>query len=391
MNNYRKHRYAIDSNELDRRWKIIRDEMHNQRITLMLSCSNHSLQQGYFRYLTGIAMDRSYISPMYGLLPVDDDVIVVRSDTYQNCKEVKVDNFEDVTYCRSVNYTNLVDAEAITKIIKERGDKKVGIAGLYNFNYLFIDYLKEQCQGIELVDCTDFIDDLVSVKSEYEQKLVLESAKIHDHIMEAIPALLHPGIYEYEIKGFIDKLMTGMGSEHHLIIIGSSKIGTEPPTYTFAPYLNRQLNIGDQVYIMVECSGPGGYFTESGRTFTVGEEPNEDLIKASKLSTQMQSYIASIIKPGVSAEVIFNKTNEKLIDLGMPPETRIGIHGQGYDIMQRPVFNKGETFVIKAGMNIAIHQTIVVGSAFGFTVDNFLVSEDSCNLIMKNPQEVICT
>lgn len=389
MSKYRKHRYAIGGDELERRWKLIRDEMNSQDMTLMISCSNHSLQQGYFRYLTGIAMDRAYISPMYGLLPIDDDVIVVRSDSYENCEEVKVNKFEEVTYYRSVHYTNLVDAEVIAKIINERSDKKVGIAGLYNFNYLLFDYLKEHCQDVEWVDCTNFIDDLMSTKSDYEQKLVLDSAKIHDHIMEAIPALLHPGIYEYELKGIIDEMMTGMGSESHLIIIGSSKIGKEPPTYAFAPYLNRQLNVGDQVFVMVECSGPGGYFTESGRIFTIGEEPNEDLLKASELSTEMQSYIASMIKPGVTAEEIRKKTNERLINLGMPPETRIGIHGQGYDIMQRPVFNEGENFAIKAGMNIAIHQTIVIGTAFGFTVDNFLVSEESCDLMMKNPQEVI--
>lgn len=391
--NKRKHRFPIERSELERRWKLIRAEMECQGITLMMACSNHPLQQGYSRYLCGVYMDPAHISPVFALLPLDGDAYYVccgsPSDLFARPFEAGVQATLSDIYYRTVGFTNTRDAEIIAGIIRKRKDKKVGIAGRYNFNYIMMQYLRENCPNVEWIDCTDIIDNFMTVKSAYEQELVRASARIHDHIMEAIPALFHPGIFEYELKGYIDKMMTDMGSENRLIIIGSSKVGVEPPTYAFAPYLGRQLNTGDQVYVMVESSGPGGYFTESGRTFVFGQEPDDDTVKASALSTEVQHYIASIIRPGMTAQEIRKLVDEKRVSHGQSPETRIDIHGQGYNIMERPVLIKGENFVVKTGMNLAIHPTIVIGNSFGFMVDNFLIGENGCELMMKNQQKAI--
>jgi Xaa-Pro aminopeptidase len=140
---------------------------------------------------------------------------------------------------------------------------------------------------------------------------------------------------------------------------------------------------------MVECSGPGGYFTESGRIFVIGQEPLDVLKEAFGLSVEVQHYIGNLLKPGITTEEIRTKLNEKLKSLGQPPETRIGLHGQGYHIQERPSFVPGELFVVQAGMNIAVHPSILLPGAFGFAVDNYLITEKGGELLMKNPQEVI--
>ena len=40
-------------------------------------------------------------------------------------------------------------------------------------------------------------------------------------------------------------------------------------------YQNRQIQWGDQVIIMIEPNGPGGFYGEIGRTWCLGEAPRE--------------------------------------------------------------------------------------------------------------------
>ena len=42
--------------------------------------------------------------------------------------------------------------------------------------------------------------------------------------------------------------------------------------------------------------------------------------------------------------------NNKLVSYGLQPETRLFAHGQGYDLVERPAFFKGETMKVKENM-----------------------------------------
>lgn len=70
-------------------------------------------------------------------------------------------------------------------------------------------------------------------------------------------------------------------------------------------------------------------------------------------------------------------------------ETRLYAHGQGYDLVERPSFQKGETMKIKAGMNIAPHPAILTKEATAIVCDNYIVTETGVSeCLHKIPKEI---
>jgi hypothetical protein len=49
---------------------------------------------------------------------------------------------------------------------------------------------------------------------------------------------------------------------------------------------------------------------------------------------------------------------------GLPPELRLYAHGQGYDIVERPLIRRDETMAIETGMNLAVHPGYETASIF---------------------------
>jgi Xaa-Pro aminopeptidase len=61
---------------------------------------------------------------------------------------------------------------------------------------------------------------------------------------------------------------------------------------------------------------------------------------------------------------------------GLPPELRLYAHGQGYNMVERPLIRSDETMAIEAGMNLAVHPGFETPSIFAVICDNYLVEDD---------------
>jgi Xaa-Pro aminopeptidase len=59
----------------------------------------------------------------------------------------------------------------------------------------------------------------------------------------------------------------------------------------------------------------------------------------------------------------------------LPPEKRLYAHGQGYDLVERPLIRADETMALEAGMNLAVHPGYQSNSLFAVICDNYLVTE----------------
>ncbi len=60
----------------------------------------------------------------------------------------------------------------------------------------------------------------------------------------------------------------------------------------------------------------------------------------------------------------------------MPPELRLYAHGQGYDLVERPLMRADETMSIEADMNFAVHPSYETPSLFAVICDNYLIGLD---------------
>ncbi|TWH56911.1 Xaa-Pro aminopeptidase [Desulfitobacterium sp. LBE] len=383
-------RFPIPTRELARRWSLVREAMQAQGIDLLVMQNDNKFLGGYVRYFIDIPAEHAY--PVTVLFPVDDEMTTIFHSSAQNpappawsARGIKTR--QGAPYLRTLHYTNHYDAEEIVKVIKGRKDKKVGIVGMGLINAALYQYLHEHLPHVDWVDASDLADEIKAVKSEDELIYVRESVKVHDAFASAMPAIIRPGIYEYEIRAEIKRLLENLGSEEQLIMLGSSPAGTPTPHLdTF--FQNRQLNSGDQILIMVEANGPGGFYSEIMRTWCLGE-PSQELHDLWEASKKIQDFAASLLKPGANPPEIIDQVNRFMSKTGFPPEGRLFGHGQGYDLVERPAFVKHETLKLKANMVVALHPILANDKAFACCCDDFLITENGAERLQKTPQELI--
>ncbi|MDR1321978.1 MAG: M24 family metallopeptidase [Gracilibacteraceae bacterium] len=384
-------RFPIPQRELERRWQAIRAGMAQEGIDALIAQDGNQWLGGYVRYLTDIPGENQYIMSVY--FPADEEMTIITSGgdplppAPPEWAVRGVKTRKSLPYFRSLNYTDPFDAEEICQIIKARGDKKVGWIGLGHFSAYFYQYLKDHLPQVEFVDATDMVDGIKAVKSEDELIYVRKCVNMQDVVCAALPSIVIPGKYEYQIRGEVIKILEELGSEEQLIMLGAEKMGAR--TGHFPPfYHNRRVDKGDQFFIMIEVNGPGGYYGEIGRTWCLGE-PSRELVAAYETAFEAQHRAAALLKPGVVPAQVLEANNAFMVSQGYLAENRLFAHGQGYDLVERPAFRHEETMLLQAGMVVAVHPIAFNDKAYAFACDNYLVTESGCELLHKTPQEVL--
>lgn len=384
-------RAPMPTRELDRRYSEIRGAMKAEDIDILIIQNDNMYLGGYVRYFLGIPAVNGY--PVTVLFPVDDDMTTITHGGPPDRPGPpdfavhRVKNKVSFPYFRTARYTNKLDAEETVKIIKARGDQKVGVIGLGMMHAAFYTYVIENLPGVDIVEATDMVDEIKAVKSEDELVYVRRAIEIQDIVMAAVPSLLRPGRYEFEVRNDIIHMLADFGSEEQLMRLGSAPNG-QPAATVHNYYQKRKIDWGDQFSIMIEPNGPGGYYGECARTWVLGE-PTKDLLKTWDDALAAQKYAAGLSKPGVHPMEIFEKYNEFIVAKGYTAEGRLFAHGQGYDLVERPLIRDDEEMALKAGMVLAIHPLLVTNTAWAFPCDDFLVTETGCELMHKTPREVL--
>jgi len=385
-------RYSIPTRELERRWGAVRAAMKADGIGCLVLQNDNQYLGGYCRYFTDIPTEQAY--PWTVLFPLDEGMTLI---THGGPLPSPPGPFEwavrgvkqriSLPYLRTMHYTNSWDASAAVKELQRRGDKKVGFVGLGAMHAAFYKYLTENLPGVEFVEFTDAVDQIKAVKSEDELVFIRKTVETHDLVFAAMPTILRPGMYEYQVRGEIARILTDLGSEEQLIMMSSAPAGQRAVNiHSF--WQNRQIQWGDQVIIMIEPNGPGGFYGEIGRTWCLGEAPQE-LLKLWNISVEAQKLTAKLSKPGASPGDIFNAVNQFLGDKGLPLENRLFSHGQGYDLVERPAYRVEETMALKANMFVALHPTAMTDTSFAWCCDNFLITEQGAVRMHTNPQEIV--
>jgi Xaa-Pro aminopeptidase len=384
-------RAAIPLRELERRWSAVRQAMKVAGIGALILQNDNQYLGGYVRYFIDVPAEQAY--PMSVLFPQDDEMTVISHGgappSLPGPPEWAVRGVKERisrAYIRTIQFTNTWDAEEAVRVLKERKDKRVGVVGLGMMGAAFYVYLKENLPGVEIVEATDLVDRIRAVKSEDELAFVRSAIEVQDAVLAAVPTIVRPGKYEYQLRSEIARILTDLGSEEQLIMLSSAPPGMRAaniPSF----YQNRQIRRGDQVLIMIEPNGPGGFYGEIARIWCLGEPP-EELLRLWQISLEAQKLAAGLARPGASPGDILKSVNEFLVANGQAPENRIFAHGQGYDLVERPAFLPEEDMLLQANMVVSIHPVAASPTAFAFCCDDFLVTRRGGERLHQTPQQV---
>jgi Xaa-Pro aminopeptidase len=132
------------------------------------------------------------------------------------------------------------------------------------------------------------------------------------------------------------------------------------------------LNRGDHLSLLIEINGPGGFYTEIARTIVLGHASNQ-LLDGFENVREAQVHTLGQIKPGVSCRDVAQAHDDYMRARGLPPETRLYAHGQGYDMVERPLIRADESMCFEEGMCLAVHPGYETPEIFAVICDNYMV------------------
>jgi Xaa-Pro aminopeptidase len=385
----------ISTAELERRWKAVRANMVAKGIDVLVCQANNDHMGGTLRYLSDIPAGNGY--PVSLVFPLEGGATLVRQGPFHGDREVPqggdgmlrgIDRVLTTPSYASAGYTRYYDGELIKKALAGYEKATIGLPASSQATYPTIEYLRSEFPNATFVECWDVVDDVKIVKSPEEQELIRRTCALQDAALEAAFDILEPGMRESEFTAMAEYTARRLGSEQGIYLCASWQLGSS--NQMGPPHIqSKVIEKGDVVRLLVECNGPGGLYAELGRMASVGPVPGA-LEEEYAFTLQAQDFCVSLLQEGTACAEVFEEYNSFMIKNNRPPESRIHCHGQGYDLVERPLIRSDEPAEIQNGMNITCHPSYEFGGGSDiFVCDNFLVSGSGTpERLHRTPREI---
>jgi Xaa-Pro aminopeptidase len=384
----------ISTAELERRWKAVRAAMAAAKIDVLLMQNNNDHMGGYVKYFTDTPATNGY--PNTVVFPLNDEMTVVCQGPFggadtptpgdSNWRGVK-QVLTTPSYA-SAHYTKDYGPELAAKALKPFATGTIGYVGTYQMSFALLDYMKRAFSKATFVDASELVDKIKVIKSAEEMELVKRAAAMQDGAMRAAFAAVKPGMRDVEVAAVAQHYSLCHGSENGIYLCASMPLG-QPSKFGNRHVQNRLIQQGDQIALLVEDNGPGGMYTELGRSCVVGKVPQamKDELEFCKSA---RKFTLDLLKPGTPCKDIWDAFNDFMRKNGRPGEARLYCHGQGYDLVERPLVRNDEPWTIAKDMNIVVHPTYTHGGYLNWLCDNYLIGGNGPgDRLHQFPEEIV--
>jgi Xaa-Pro aminopeptidase len=369
----------ISTAELERRWAAVRAAMAREKIDVLLMQNNNDYMGGYVKYFTDLPATNGY--PLTVVFPRDDLMTAVGmgpfggdADPTANPDGINrgVKQVLTTPSFASCHYTAAYDAELAARALAPYAGGTIGLVGTAAMSFALVDYLqKGRFSNSRFVDAADMVDRIKAIKSAEERELIRRAAAMQDGAMRAAFDAIEPGMRDRDVAAIAQCYSQRHGSENGIYLCASMPADA-PSAFSQRHYQNRVIQEGDVVALLVEDSGPGGMYAELGRTCVVGKASAE-LKDEFAFAVEARKFNLGLLKPGTPCADIFAAYNDFMRRNGRPEERRLHCHGQGYDLVERPLIRSDEPMTIAQDMNIVVHPTYMRGHVLSWVCDNYLI------------------
>ncbi len=370
----------ISQAELSRRWNAVRRVMKDRGIDAVVMQNTNDWLGGYVKWFTDLPATNGY--PRTVIFHADAPMSVVemgpsnlrRTLAQDDTLHRGVGEMLHTPSFTSIGYTDRDDATLAIEVLRRHPHRSIGLITPGALPYALVAALKEQFTAASFIDVTPDIDAIKAIKSEEEIALIRRTARLQDEVFAEVLKEIRPGLRDIDVTSIAQHKGQLLGSEQGIFLGGSSPLGTRSP---FVPrYMQgRTLQKGDHLSLLIEVNGPGGFYTEIARTVVLGKASAElkDGFAAVKAA---QDYSLSLMKPGTPVKEIFAKHNAHMTANGMPAEARLYAHGQGYDMVERPLIRDDDDMTLRQGMCLAVHPGYETPSLFAVICDNYMIEAE---------------
>jgi Xaa-Pro aminopeptidase len=369
----------VPDRELERRWRLVRGAMEVAGYDVLVAQANNDFMGGYVRYLTDLPATNGYATTV--VFPRDEPMTLVGQGAFGGDQRLPVEGdgvrrgvgrLLTVPSYASAYYTAAYDAELAAKALEPYRRGRIGLLGTAAISSALVEGLRSALPQAVFEDASSIVDPIKAVKSEDELVLVRETAAAQDAAMGVAFAAIQPGMTELQVAAVAERAGHDHGSEQGLFLSFSAPAGS-PGQIVNRHLQARKLRRGDQFSLLVENNGPGGYYCELGRTAVLGRA-TEEMKEQQGFVLEAQDFCVGLLaRPGSPGEM-WEAYNSFMRSHGRPEEKRVHFHGQGYDMVERPLIRFDETLPVAAGMYFALHPAFSTERTYSWACDNFLLS-----------------
>lgn len=368
----------ISTRELERRWSAVRKAMDAQGLDALVMQSTNDFLGGYVKWFTDIPAKHHY--PRSVIFYAKGGMTIVEMGGRGSVADLQgkdlvhrgVDTILFTPAFFSVAYTDAYHGDLLIPDLKRRGARAIGWILPGTLPHRLISTIeKELGPATIFTDATPAIDALKAIKSDEEIALIRATALMQDKVFARVCEAIRPGMRDAELVAIAEHEGRLNGSEQGIFLGSSAPLG-QRAGFLDSHFQNRIIEKGDHFTLLIENNGAGGFYTELARTIVLGKASGElrDTFAAMKAS---QDHTLSLLKPGARCADIADAHDAYMQAHGYPKETRLYCHGQGYDLVERPLIRADETMSIEENMSIVVHPGIANERMFSVICDNYII------------------
>ncbi|OXR42913.1 putative dipeptidase PepE [Nocardia cerradoensis] len=233
------------------------------------------------------------------------------------------------------------------------------------------------------VSATPIIRELRMIKDAAEIDALRRAGAAIDRVHARMGEWLQPGRTEAEVAADITAAIEAEGHDRaDFVIVGSGPNGANP----HHSHSDRIIEAGDVVVIDIGGPVEPGYFSDSTRTYVLGE-PDPEIAERYAALERAQAAAVAAVRPGVTAESVDAAARNLLSEAGFGEAFihRTG-HGIGLSVHEEPYIVAGNETVLRPGMAFSIEPGIYFGGEWGARIEDIVVvTEDGGESVNQRP------
>jgi Xaa-Pro aminopeptidase len=241
--------------------------------------------------------------------------------------------------------------------------------------------LRRRLPTTEQVAAGPVISPLRVRKTPAEVEALRRAGAAIDQVHEQVPGFLRPGRTEREVgKDIADAILATGHATVDFVIVGSGPNGASP----HAEVSDRVIQPGEPVVVDIGGAMPDGYFSDSTRTYCIGDPP-KDFLTYYEVLHEAQLAQCAAARPGITAADLDALGREMISGAGYGPHFihRTG-HGIGLEVHEEPYIVATNPTVLEEGMTFSVEPGIYLDGRHGARIEDILVcseqGDDRCNL-----------
>ena len=293
---------------------------------------------------------------------------------------------------RSVSFSYAPIGAAVART----GSRRIG---LYHPEEMSIDaweYMKKHLPDAEYVDVTEKFDAVRMEKSTAEIELSVKSLASLERVFAAIPALLEPGITEFECANRIRNLqnegLTGDLNSHmrkKVWLVSNpdgEALSPEPLTYP-----GRYLRYGDRVDVTVHSPALEWVHAAMARSFVMADEVSDETRRKWDIAVKATRLAAEMLRPGETLGNIASRVSGFLAGNGCREDGSVFLYAVYYGMMEQPCLaDKSRDMPLRENSIIAVFPRAIFGGEAPMCCgDMYLVTPEGGKRLGSLTQDIL--